>query len=60
MIRSLLTVALLVLAYVMSNLGMDYINFNYGLHPAIAFPISCLSLFAALAVHVSKGIWFND
>ncbi len=25
--------------FIAFNLGMDYINFGYGLHPAIAFPI---------------------
>lgn len=29
-------------AFLTFNLGMDYINFDYGLHPIIAFPIMTL------------------
>lgn len=44
---------LLLVAYVMFNLGMDWINFNYGLNPFIAFPITVIALFTALACYVS-------
>lgn len=39
---------LCVLAYVMFNLGMDWINFGYGVHPAFAF--TAVPLLVALAI----------
>lgn len=29
---------------VLFNLGMDYINFGYGMHPLIAFPVATVLL----------------
>ncbi len=48
-----LTIAALgIISYISFNLGFDWINFGYGLHPAIAFPICTLSALGAVIVHV--------
>lgn len=38
---------LLCIAFIMFNLGMDYVNFNIGLHPGIALPIALASFIGA-------------
>jgi hypothetical protein len=50
----LATVMLILSAYVSFNLGMDWINFGYGIHPIIAFPCMIVLAVAALASHC----WF--
>lgn len=42
------------LAFVLCNWGMDWINVGFGLHPAIAFPMAMLSLLAAYLIHRSS------
>lgn len=51
MIRTILTILLASIVFITFNLGMDYVNLGYGLHPAIAFPIATLAAIAALTVH---------
>lgn len=34
-------------AFISFNLGMDWINFGYGLNPVIAFPVALLAFLAA-------------
>lgn len=44
--RNLTCIFLGIIACVFFNLGMDYLNFDHGLHPAIAFPITILAIVA--------------
>lgn len=49
MIRSILIAISIITSFISFNLGMDWINFGYGLHPVIAFPIATITfLFACL------------
>jgi hypothetical protein len=45
-----------ILAFVLYNLGMDWINFGYGIHPALAFPTAALVIFLALLWHCLPSI----
>jgi hypothetical protein len=38
-VKIILTILLCLITFICFNLGMDYINFGYGLHPAIAFTV---------------------
>lgn len=42
MIRIATLAALTLLAFILANLGMDWIEFGQGLNPYIAFPISAI------------------
>jgi uncharacterized membrane protein (DUF485 family) len=43
-LKHLVLIGLMFAAFVSFNLGMDWINFGHGLHPAIAFPIATLAI----------------
>jgi len=47
MLRTLLVLCLTITSFIMFNLGMDYINFDSGIHPLIAFPIALITLIGA-------------
>ena len=51
MFKTLFVIALSLLTFITANLGMDYINFGHGLHPAIAFPVSTVAVILAVTVH---------
>jgi hypothetical protein len=43
--------------FLLGNLGMDWINFGHGLHPAVAFPIA--TLFACFILFIRITNFFD-
>ena len=45
-----------IMAFIMFNLGMDYINFYSGLHPYIAFPVAIICVIICLYIFYQEEI----
>lgn len=46
-----LAIWMFLLTFVNLNMGMDYITFDKGMHPAIAFPLGVLALLCGIACY---------
>lgn len=49
--RGLIIIVCAAMTFTSFNLGMDYVNFNTGWHPYIAFPITVLSTAIGLILY---------
>jgi hypothetical protein len=54
--KSITLIALILIAIVFFNLGMDWFNFGTGIHPMLAFPI-CLLAVAGITILVEFDLY---
>lgn len=57
MTHLLTTVVLSLIAFITFNLGIDWINFDHGLHPVIALPIAAASFIGVCFINKIIILW---
>jgi hypothetical protein len=55
LLRTITIVCLILISFLTFNLGMDWITFGHGLHPAIAMPISTA---AFITIFILPNQWY--